>query len=157
MRNQNQKIKIIPDLDTVEIRDLIHNHKCDYIFSYKENGKAPKTFAISRKRIKQAIKVHKDLTYINDLITFYLNLDSPVTILKVYKHPHTFYQRCDFSVKVLATRTYRPYFDDPFTLQCVRITNLRNREVFEDFIFPHQLEDIPNLIEWDIEGEILNL
>jgi len=90
MKNHNQKIRIIPNLNTIKIRDLIHNHKCDYIFSYKERGKLNKTFAISRKEIKRIIKIHRELTYISDIITFYLNLGTPITVLKVYKHPKFF-------------------------------------------------------------------
>ena len=46
-------------------------------------------------------------------------------------------------------------YNEPFTLQCVRITNLRNGTTFEDFIRPDQLGDIPNLIAWDTKGEII--
>jgi hypothetical protein len=39
----------------------------------------------------------------------------------VYKNPQAFFQRRDFTVEVLDTRTYRPSFDEPFTLEHVLI------------------------------------
>lgn len=152
-----KKMIIIPDLTKKEITHLL-KVKSDYIFSYKQNGNVPKTFAISRKEIKRISKLYKNkLRTIGDIITFYLNLDTPITVLKVYKHPHNFYQRRDFTVEIVDSRTYRPSFDEPFTLQNVRITNLCNGTTFEDFVRPDQLNDITSLIEWDINGEVINL
>lgn len=149
---KDQKIKTIPDLTKIELKELL-KVKSDYIFQYKVNGNVPKTFAISRKEIKRITKLYRNkLTNIGDIITFYLNLETPITVLKVYKHPHIFYQRKDFSVKIIDTRVY----GDSLTLQNVKITNLRNGTTFEDFIKPDQLQNISNLIEWDISGEIIN-
>ena len=103
-------------------------------------------------------KLYKEkLRYIGDIITFYLNFETPITVLKVYKHLHNFYQRRDFTVEIVDSRTYRPLSDDPFTLKNVRITNLCNGTKFEDWIKPNQLQNITDLIEWDIQGEVIDL
>jgi hypothetical protein len=116
---------------------------------------------MTRKQIKKFVKLHEDtLIYIDDLIQFCLNLEDPITITKICKHPHNKYKLVDFKINVLNTKTYYPSSGDPFVLYYVKIENLRTGRILEDWIKPEQLDSIKainQMIEWDTKGEEINL
>ena len=152
-------LKIIPDLNKIGITDLLNSHKCDFIFQFQKQDHIQKTLGITRKLIKKFVKLHEDtLIYINDLIQFCLNLETPITITKIYKHPHNKYKLGDFKRLVLNTKKYYPSSDVPFVLYYAKIENLRTGRILEDWIKPEQLDSIKainQMIEWDIVGEEL--
>jgi hypothetical protein len=146
---------IIPNLTSKKIKELL-KIKSDYIFCYKENGHSPKTFAISRKEVKRISKLYKNtLKNIGDIITFYLNLEASITVLKVYKNPKQFFQKKNFTIEILESKVSKPLYDEPFVKKKVLITNLSNGNTFKGWIFQDELNDIPNLIEWNVSGQVI--
>ena len=152
-------LKIIPDLNKIKISDLLRTHKCDFIFQFQKQDHIQKTIGITRKQIRRFIKLYEEkLIYINDLIQFCLSLDTPITLTKIYKHPHNKYKLEDYKAQILNTKKYYPSNEDPIVLYYIKIENLRTKVILEDWIKPNQLDSIKainQMIEWDIIGEEL--